>query len=113
MKVPRPTSTGGRSAPGVGKIFVKFDSIASAQKGLAALAGRKFADRTVVATNFSEVSQVLSPYGERLLTIRKGLLRLGCVVKVSSDTESVEIAFEIVCFGDLYCVRKDCRMSTG
>ncbi|KAL9093822.1 MAG: hypothetical protein Q9159_000124 [Coniocarpon cinnabarinum] len=54
MKIPRPTSSGGRSAPGVGKIFLKYDSNASAQKALSALAGRKFADRTVVVTWFSE-----------------------------------------------------------
>ena len=54
VKIPRPTSTGGRSAPGVGKIFLKYDSNASAQKAMSALAGRKFADRTVVVTWFSE-----------------------------------------------------------
>jgi splicing factor U2AF subunit len=40
----------------VGKIFVKFDTPESAGKALRALAGRKFADRTVVTTYFSEVS---------------------------------------------------------
>lgn len=55
MKVPRPTG-GARQAAGVGKIFVKFDTLESAGKALRALAGRKFADRTVVTTYFSEVS---------------------------------------------------------
>ena len=55
MKVPRP-SGGSRQSPGVGKIFVKYDSIESAEKALKALAGRKFADRTVVVTYFSEES---------------------------------------------------------
>ncbi len=40
----------------MGKIFVKFDTPESAGKALRALAGRKFADRTVVTTYFSEVS---------------------------------------------------------
>lgn len=53
MKVPRPTG-GSRQSNGVGKIFVKFDTPESAGKALRALAGRKFADRTVVTTYFSE-----------------------------------------------------------
>ncbi|KZF25863.1 hypothetical protein L228DRAFT_225488 [Xylona heveae TC161] len=53
MKVPRP-SGGSRQSAGVGKIFIKYDSPASAGKALQALAGRKFADRTVVTTFFSE-----------------------------------------------------------
>ncbi len=55
MKVPRP-SGGSRQSAGVGKIFVKYDTPESAGKALRALAGRKFADRTVVTTYFSEVS---------------------------------------------------------
>ncbi|KAG9248852.1 hypothetical protein BJ878DRAFT_432526 [Calycina marina] len=53
VKIPRPTG-GSRQSNGVGKIFVKFDHAESALKALRALAGRKFADRTVVATYFSE-----------------------------------------------------------
>ncbi|TEY33293.1 hypothetical protein BOTCAL_0685g00010 [Botryotinia calthae] len=53
MKVPRPTG-GSRQSTGVGKIFVKFDTPDSAGKALKALAGRKFADRTVVTTYFPE-----------------------------------------------------------
>ena len=60
MKVPRPNA--GRQAPGVGKIFVKYEENSSAHKALQALAGRKFADRTVVVTYFGEVS---------LLTLRE------------------------------------------
>ncbi|KAF2436682.1 hypothetical protein EJ08DRAFT_624338 [Tothia fuscella] len=52
LKIPRPS--GARTSPGVGKIFVKFDLPESAQKATSALAGRKFADRTVVVTFFSE-----------------------------------------------------------
>lgn len=54
MKVPRP-SGGSRQSTGVGKIFVKYDNADSARTALQALAGRKFADRTVVTTYFSEV----------------------------------------------------------
>lgn len=54
IKIPRP-SGGSRQSAGVGKIFVKFDTPASAGKALRTLAGRKFADRTVVTTYFSEV----------------------------------------------------------
>ena len=54
MKVPRP-SGGSRQSAGVGKIFVKYDSAESARKAMQALAGRKFADRTVVVTCFAEV----------------------------------------------------------
>ena len=55
MKVPRP-SGGSRQSNGVGKIYVKYDTPDSAKKALQALAGRKFADRTVVTTYFSEVN---------------------------------------------------------
>lgn len=55
LKIPRPTGSSRQSA-GVGKIFVKFDTIESATNALKALAGRKFSDRTVVTTYFSEVS---------------------------------------------------------
>lgn len=59
LKVPRPTGSS-RQAAGVGKIFVKFDTPESATNALKALAGRKFADRTVVTTYFSEVSRIPS-----------------------------------------------------
>ena len=55
LKVPRPAG-GSRQSPGVGRIFVKFSNAADATKALRALAGRKFADRTVVTTYFPEVS---------------------------------------------------------
>lgn len=54
MKVPRPTG-GSRQSNGVGKIYVKFDTPENASKALRSLAGRRFADRTVVVTYFSEV----------------------------------------------------------
>lgn len=55
IKIPRPTG-GSRQSNGVGKIYVKYDQPEQAQKALQALAGRKFADRTVVVTFFGEVS---------------------------------------------------------
>lgn len=57
LKIPRP-SGGSRQSNGVGKIYVKFDTPESAQKALRTLAGRKFADRTVVVTFFGEVSRI-------------------------------------------------------
>ena len=54
MKIPRP-SGGSRQSNGVGKIYIKYDTPESARKALQSLAGRKFADRTVVTTYFSEV----------------------------------------------------------
>lgn len=55
IKVPRP-AMGSRQSAGVGKIFIKYDTPASAKRALQDLAGRKFADRTVISTYFSEVS---------------------------------------------------------
>ncbi|KAJ4141190.1 hypothetical protein NW768_000398 [Fusarium equiseti] len=53
VKVPRPTG-GSRQSAGVGKIFVKYENTEDTTKALQALAGRKFADRTVVTTYFPE-----------------------------------------------------------
>jgi len=51
-KIPRPA--GARVNLGVGKIYIKYEDIESAQKAIKALAGRQFSRRTVVATEFSE-----------------------------------------------------------
>ncbi|EAQ89349.1 hypothetical protein CHGG_05968 [Chaetomium globosum CBS 148.51] len=53
IKIPRPAG-GSRQSAGVGKIFIKFETPETATKALQALAGRKFADRTVVTTYFPE-----------------------------------------------------------
>lgn len=53
VKMPRPAG-GSRQSNGIGKIYIKYEKPESAQKALAALAGRKFADRTVVVTFFGE-----------------------------------------------------------
>jgi len=39
---------------GVGKIYIKYEDVESAQKAIKALAGRQFSRRTVVVTEFSE-----------------------------------------------------------
>ena len=69
MKMPRP-SGGSRQSNGVGKIYVKYDTPESARKALQALAGRKFADRTVVTTYFSEASSLI-PTVERVQPTNK------------------------------------------
>ncbi|CCX34389.1 hypothetical protein FPQ18DRAFT_332752 [Pyronema domesticum] len=61
LKVPRP-SGGSRQTAGVGKIFVRFESLESSQEALKGLAGRKFADRTVVCTYFSEENYEVSAF---------------------------------------------------
>ncbi|KAK0716969.1 hypothetical protein B0T26DRAFT_707890 [Lasiosphaeria miniovina] len=53
LKIPRPIG-GSRQSAGVGKIFIKFETSEEATKALRSLAGRKFADRTVVTTYFPE-----------------------------------------------------------
>ncbi|KAF3933984.1 hypothetical protein ABW19_dt0209078 [Dactylella cylindrospora] len=53
IKIPRPSGNT-RAAAGVGKIYVRFENHDAAEKALRALAGRKFADRTVIVSYFSE-----------------------------------------------------------
>ncbi|CRK23860.1 hypothetical protein BN1708_013835 [Verticillium longisporum] len=53
VKVPCPVG-GSRQSAGVGKIFVKYETKEATKKALQSLAGRKFADRTVVTTYFPE-----------------------------------------------------------
>lgn len=53
IKMPRPTG-GNRGNNGVGKVYIKFETSAAAQQALNSLAGRKFADRTVVASFMGE-----------------------------------------------------------
>ena len=70
VKIPRP-SGGSRQSTGVGKIFVKYDNPAGATKALRTLAGRKFADRTVVSTYFSEVSLTAAYHVENLTIVQE------------------------------------------
>lgn len=53
VKIPRPA--GARTSPGVGKIFIKFETSDTAARALKALGGRKFSDRTVVSAYYDEV----------------------------------------------------------
>jgi len=53
LKIPRPTG-GSRQSNGIGKIYIKYDTADTAAKAMQALAGRKFADRTVVVAPFEE-----------------------------------------------------------
>lgn len=70
MKIPRPVG-GSRQSAGVGKIFVKYDTTEATTTALRALAGRKFADRTVVATFFPEVKlSPISPH-DHMIGIRQ------------------------------------------
>ncbi|RMZ82058.1 hypothetical protein DV737_g2165, partial [Chaetothyriales sp. CBS 132003] len=55
MKIPRP-SGGSRQSAGVGKIYLKYETSEDAKKALDSLAGRQFANRTVVVTYFDEAS---------------------------------------------------------
>lgn len=50
LEIPRPIK--GVEVPGVGKIFVEFNSIIDCQKAQQALAGRKFSNRVVVTSYF-------------------------------------------------------------
>lgn len=91
MKVPRPTG-GSRQSTGVGKIFVKFDTPDSAGKALKALAGRKFADRTVVTTYFPEVNFKVPPLLHPTITnSHEGKFRSQRLVNVSPghDNDSI------------------------
>ncbi|KAJ3338144.1 U2 small nuclear RNA auxiliary factor 2 [Gonapodya sp. JEL0774] len=47
IKIPRPVA--GQEVPGLGKIFVQYASAEEAEAAVKSLAGRKFADRTVIA----------------------------------------------------------------
>ena len=97
VKIPRP-SMGSRQSAGVGKIFIKYDSVESARKALASLAGRKFADRTVVTTYFSEVSTINSTFGlPSLMTHRKTLRSMhGRRVKFVEHPEGSRMVFVFV-----------------
>ncbi|KAG1444636.1 hypothetical protein G6F56_010221 [Rhizopus delemar] len=52
MKIPRPKND--EEVPGCGLIFVRYESTEETMAALNALAGRKFADRTVIATFIDE-----------------------------------------------------------
>ena len=53
IKIPRAPNSS-RVPPGVGKIFVRYEDLKSCSKALQALAGRRFADRTVLTSYYLE-----------------------------------------------------------
>lgn len=53
LKIPRPLG-GSKVNPGVGKVFVRYADADSCTKALKTLAGRKFADRTVLTSYYPE-----------------------------------------------------------
>ena len=55
IQVPRPLGRSGEG-PGVGKVFVRFENEEGCTAALKGLAGRKFQERTVVASYYPEVS---------------------------------------------------------
>jgi splicing factor U2AF subunit len=52
IEIPRPSKTEGKHVPGLGKVFVEFDSATEAQRAQLNLAGRRFANRVVVTSYF-------------------------------------------------------------
>jgi len=55
LQIPRPLGRSGEG-PGVGKVFVRFENDVDCTAALKGLAGRKFQERTVVASYYPEVS---------------------------------------------------------
>jgi splicing factor U2AF subunit len=54
LQIPRPLGRSGEG-PGVGKVFVRFETADDCEAALKGIAGRKFSERTVVATFYPEV----------------------------------------------------------
>lgn len=61
LQIPRPLGRSGEG-PGVGKVFVRFENEEGCAAALKGLAGRKFAERTVVASYYPEVFPPASSY---------------------------------------------------
>lgn len=55
LQIPRPLGRSGEG-PGVGKVFVRFETEEGCAAALKGLAGRKFSERTIVASYYPEVS---------------------------------------------------------
>ncbi|GJQ11633.1 hypothetical protein GpartN1_g3424.t1 [Galdieria partita] len=54
VKIPRPSKTDEANPAGLGKVFVAFKTVADAEKAFAALTGRRFAGKSVVANYYDE-----------------------------------------------------------
>jgi splicing factor U2AF 65 kDa subunit len=57
LQIPRPLGRSGEG-PGVGKVFVRFENEEGCAAALKGIAGRKFSERTVVASFYPEVPPV-------------------------------------------------------
>ncbi|RKP09828.1 hypothetical protein THASP1DRAFT_34303 [Thamnocephalis sphaerospora] len=60
VRIPRPSKA--RTVAGVGKIFVKYKTTDGSSKAFSELAGRKFAERTVVTSYITEESYYAEDY---------------------------------------------------
>jgi len=58
LQIPRPLGRSGEG-PGVGKVFVRFETEDDCEAALRGIAGRKFSERTVVASFYPEVCPLL------------------------------------------------------
>ena len=54
LQIPRPLGRSGEG-PGVGKVFVRFENADDCEAALRQIAGRKFSERTIVASYYPEV----------------------------------------------------------
>jgi splicing factor U2AF subunit len=61
LQIPRPLGRSGEG-PGVGKVFVRFENETECAAALKGLAGRKFSERTVVASYYPEVPPIFAFY---------------------------------------------------
>ena len=60
LQIPRPLGRSGEG-PGVGKVFVRFETPEGCAVALKGMAGRKFSERTIVASFYPEVCHQLLP----------------------------------------------------
>ncbi|EME30564.1 U2 snRNP auxiliary factor large subunit, putative isoform 1 [Galdieria sulphuraria] len=54
VKIPRPSKTDEANPPGLGKVFVSFKTVSDAEKAFAALTGRRFGGKSVIANYYDE-----------------------------------------------------------
>lgn len=54
VRIPRPSKTEEANPPGLGKVFVSFKTVSDAEKAFAALTGRRFAGKSVIASYYDE-----------------------------------------------------------
>jgi splicing factor U2AF 65 kDa subunit len=54
LQIPRPLGKSGEG-PGVGKVFVRFETEEDCEAAVKGVAGRKFSERTIVASYYPEV----------------------------------------------------------